>query len=297
MNDTQNKAAPDAFAGQLADAIQVQEHFNIGSDTIEKLGALTVAASSIRSIGDAHFLMLPPEYKHVDVTEAIEKALPEPYRKRGVVALADLPSFLTYVADQAATDRCYIYAQPDTRTLVAVLNDHETDHGGLPGWRDFRANYIAELSREFSGWYKNDRKVMEQEEFAVFLEDNVADIAEPSGETMLQVALTLSAKTEVAFSSHRRLDNGQVQLSYTETIDARAGAGSIEIPREFALGLRLFKNGEGYKVRARLKYRLGAGKVKFWYELDRAENAIEDAFKAYVDQARESGFTVLIGRP
>jgi hypothetical protein len=50
-------------------------------------------------------------------------------------------------------------------------------------------------------------------------------------------------------------------------------------------------------VRARLKYRLGAGKVKFWYELDRAENAIEDAFKAYVEQARASGYQVLIGRP
>ena len=213
------------------------------------------------------------------------------------MVLSDLPSFLKYVVDQAAPASCYIYAHPDTRALVAVLNDHGQGFAGMPAWRDFRVSYTAELSREFSAWFNNDRKVMDQEEFAVFLEDNVADISEPSGETMLQVALTLQAKTEVAFSSHRRLDNGQVQLTYTENIDARAGAGDIMIPREFALGLRLFKNGEGYKVRARLKYRLGAGKVKFWYELDRVENAIEDAFNAYVGKARESGFTVLIGKP
>jgi hypothetical protein len=49
-------------------------------------------------------------------------------------------------------------------------------------------------------------------------------------------------------------------------------------------------------VRARLKYRLTAGKVKFWYELDRPENVIEDAFESYIKQARESGYTVLLGK-
>lgn len=297
MTESQNTPASGIVAGQLATAVQSQEHLEISSTTIEQLGALTVAATSIRSIGDAHFLMLPPEYKHIDVTKAIEEALPEPHRKHTAVTLADLDSFLKYAEDQASPANCYIYAHPDTRTLVAVLNDHGKGFSGIPGWRDFRASYTAELSREFSAWHKNDRRPMEQEEFATFLEDNVADIAEPSGETMLQVALTLQAKTEVAFSSSRRLDNGQVQLTYTETIDARAGAGDIMIPREFALGLRLFKNGEGYKVKARLKYRLGGAKVKFWYELDRVENAIEDAFKAYMDKARGSKFTVLIGRP
>lgn len=297
MNESQNTAAPGVIAGQLATAGLSQEHLDIGESAIKQLGALTVAAANVRSIGDAHFLILPPDYKHVDVTKAIEGALPAPHRKSGTVVLSDVGSFLQYVHDQADEDECYIYAHPDTRTLVAVLNDHNQGISGVPGWRDFRVSYTAELSREFASWHKNDRKVMEQEEFAVFLEDNVADISEPAGETMLQVALTLQAKTEVAFSSHRRLDNGQVQLSYTENIDARAGAGDVMIPREFALGLRLFKGGDGYRVRARLKYRLGAGKVKFWYELDRVENAIEDAFEAYVDKARESGFTVLIGRP
>ncbi|KQZ46354.1 DUF2303 family protein [Massilia sp. Root1485] len=297
MSETQNTPVSGLVAGQLAAAVQTQEHLEISKSTIEQLGALTVAAAGVRSLGDAHFLVLPPEYKHVDVTKAIEGALPEPHRKSGIVVMSDLPSFLKYVADQATPSSCYIYAHPDTRALVAVLNDHGQGFNGMPAWRDFRVSYTAELSREFATWYKNDRKPMEQEEFAVFLEDNVADISEPSGETMLQVALTLQAKTEVAFSSHRRLDNGQVQLTYTENIDARAGAGDIMIPREFALGLRLFKNGDGYKVRARLKYRLGGGKVKFWYELDRVENAIEDAFNAYVEQARASGYPVLIGRP
>jgi uncharacterized protein YfdQ (DUF2303 family) len=273
-----------------------QEHIQIDATAIEQIGALSLAASSIQELHGTAHLVVPEGFKHIDLTGAIEKTGTTPRRKTGVVQLGDLSSFNVYVADQSETNNVYIYADPDNRTLTAVLNDH-AKYEDTAGWRDLRAVYKAELSREFATWLGKDRKPMEQEEFAVFLEDNVADVVEPSGETLLSVALTLQAKTEVAFNSHRRLDNGQIQLTYAENIEARAGAGSIEIPREFTIGLRLFKNGEAYKVRARLKYRLLAQKVKFWYELDRAENAIEDAFQEYINQARENGFTTLIGKP
>lgn len=288
--------------GQLATGIasSSQEHFHIDASAIEQIGALSLAATAVQHVSGTDHLVLPDGHKHIDLTSAIEKAGAAPRRKHGTVQLCDLASFNVLVADQGDPDTTYIYACPDARTLTAVMNDHsklnqELDFGA--GWRDFRAVFQAELSREFSTWLKKDKAPMEQEEFAIFIEDNIADVCEPSGESLLAIALTLQAKTEVNFSSHRRLDNGQVQLTYSENIEARAQGGSIEIPREFTIGLRLFKNGDGYKVRARLKYRLLAGKVKFWYELDRAENAIEDAFQAYIDQARENGFTVLLGKP
>ena len=296
MNDNNN--AP----GQLATGIasSTQEHVHIDASTIEQIGALSLAATAVQHVGGTDHLVIPEGHKHIDLTSIIEKAGAAPNRKHGTVQLCDLASFNVLVADQGDPDSTYIYASPDTRTLTAVMNDHSKlnqEHDFGAGWRDLRAVFQAELSREFSTWLKKDRAPMDQEEFAIFLEDNIADVCEPSGESLLAIALTLQAKTEVNFSSHRRLDNGQVQLTYSENIEARAQGGSIEIPREFTIGLRLFKNGDGYKVRARLKYRLLSGKVKFWYELDRAENAIEDAFQAYIDQARENGFTVLLGKP
>ena len=55
--------------------------------------------------------------------------------------------------------------------------------------------------------------------------------------------------------------------------------------------------GRAGKLTARLKYRLSAGGVKFWYELERPERAIEDAFAGYVNTVREkSDYTVLIGK-
>jgi uncharacterized protein YfdQ (DUF2303 family) len=290
LNETNNGA------GLAATSASCQEHLHLEASALAHIGALSLAACASQEVGGTTHLVVPERCQHIDLTGAIEKAGAAPRRKAGTVQLADLPSFNVYVADQGLTDNVYIYADPDARTLTAVLNDH-VKVDATAGWRDHRAVFKAELSREFSTWLSHNKKPMEQEEFAIFLEDNIADVVEPSGETLLQVALTLQAKTEVNFSSHKRLDNGQIQFAYSETVDARAGTGLIEIPREFTIGLRLFKNGDGYKVRARLKYRLGGGKLKFWYELDRAENAIEDAFQAYVNHARENGFTVLIGKP
>lgn len=267
------------------------------SRLVDEIRTLATAALEVKEVGESFHLLVPGDVKHIDITGMVEAAYDSPKRKRGQVQLSSIESFNQYVTDQAREGSSYIYADPDARRLTAVLNDHDFGSGEYPGWRDFRAVYHAELSREFAAWVANDKKVKEQEEFAVFLEDNIADVCAPTGEELLAIALTLQAKTEVAFNSSRRLDNGQVQILYSENIDARAGAGSIEIPREFWIGVRIFKNGDGYKLKARLKYRLGGGKVKFWYELDRPENAIEDAFAAYVSKASESGVPVLLGKP
>ncbi len=264
------------------------------SALVQSIRSLVIAAQGAEFVDGTTHLVIPADYKHIDLTAAIEKAQLEPSRKVGTTVLTDLASFMQYVELQKFEGCGYVFADPEHRTLTAVFNDH--GDADSPGWRDYRAVYKAELSRELVTWVASNKRTMEQEDFAVFLEDNIADVVEPSGDVLLSIALTLQAKTEVNFSSSRRLDNGQVQLTYNETIDARAGTGAIDIPREFSIGLRLFKNGEGYKLKARLKYRLGGGKVKFWYELDRSENAIEDAFTAYIEKAREGTLPVLIGK-
>lgn len=260
------------------------------------LTALATAASQPEDVKGHHYIVTPPGYNHKDITDLVEKAQLAPNRKHGNVKVKDVASLLAYCEDQAQTEAAYIYADPDARSITAVFNDQRATQ---PGWRDHRASFLAEYTSEFTNWMSKNKAQFSQTEFAEFIEDNLADITEPGAHVLLDVATTIQAKTDINFGSAKRLDNGQVQLQYTEAIDARAGAnGALEIPREFALGLRIFKNGDGYKLRARLKYRLHAGTVKFWYELDRPERAVEDAFAGYVAQVREkSGYQVLIGTP
>jgi uncharacterized protein YfdQ (DUF2303 family) len=258
--------------------------------------ALAAAGTEPGNIDGYHFATVPANYTHKDITDLVEKAQDSPNRKRGTVLLKNLDSLLAYCSDQAAMSAAYIYADPDSRKITAVFNDQRDT---FAGWRDHRAEYAATYTPEFDNWMRHNRQPKTQTEFAEFIEDNFADITEPGAQLLLDVATSLQAKTDINFSSAKRLQNGQVQLAYTETIDARAGSnGALEIPKEFSLGLRIFKNGDGYKLKARLKYRLNSGSVKFWYELDRPERAVEDAFAGYVDQVRTtSGYVVLVGTP
>ena len=258
------------------------------------LGALAAAGTDVHESGNYMHAVVPKDFKLENISKAVEEMQDTPRRFRGTVTLKDVASLLAYCSDQAAHDTGYLYADPDKRSITAVFNDHR---GVEPGWRDHRAEFKAEYTPEFEKWMRNDKQPKTQGEFAEFIEDNFSDIAEPGAQVLLDIATTMQAKTDINFSSAKRLQNGQVQLQYTESINATAGAnGALEIPKEFALGLRIFKNGGGYKLRARLKYRLNAGSVKFWYELNRPERAVEDAFAGYVDQVREgSEYQVLVG--
>lgn len=263
----------------------------------EQLAASLAGALNFRQHGDATFAVLPDGYALQDISSTIEKAAPYRSRGQGVVMLGDVASLLTYCADQHAQGSGYIYADPDSRTITAVFNDQrDLDR---PGWRDHRAQFTAQLTPECKRWLEHNGKAMSQTEFSEFIEDNFTDLAGQDAQTLLSVATTIQAATGINFSSARRLQDGQVQLTYNEVIDAKAGAdGALKIPQTFTLGLRIFKNGDGYKLTARLKYRLASGGVKFWYELERPERAIDDAFAGYVTHVREhSGYVVLIGKP
>lgn len=257
------------------------------------LQALAQAGTDPSNVLGHHFVMVPPNHRREDITELVEKAQAVPARPRGTVVLKDLASLVRLCLDKAAAMQAYIYADPDSRQIVAVFNDNH----GTNGWRDHRAEFKPEFTPEFKRWLEKDRTRMNQQEFGEFIEDNAADITEAG--KLLEVANTLQAKTAIDFKSGQRLDNGQVQLQYVEEISATAGAnGKLEIPRDFEIGLRLFKMGAGYKLKARLKYRLASGKVTFHYELDRPELSIDDAFADYVETLRDtSGYTVLIGKP
>lgn len=260
------------------------------------LTELTAAAIAPVNIGNHHYVITPPGYAHKDISDLVAKTKPTPARKSGTTHVHDVASLLQLCDDRRkehADAQSYIYADLAARSITAVWNDSRQAH--TPGWRDDRAVFKAETTPEFRRWMENNGKKMSQEAFAEFIEDNAADL--PDAALLLEVAGTLSAKTDIQFRTARRLDNGQVQLGYTESINTTAGAdGALTVPKTFQLGLRIFKNGGGYLINARLKFRLGNGTVAFFYELDRPERAVELAFEGYVNDVREkSGIAVLLG--
>lgn len=235
------------------------------------------------------YAVIPDDY----TVTSLEHLLQLPARKRGAWKFGDAASFVAYYKQHQLGS--VIYGRIDPPRFLAVFDDHREYE---PGWRDHTAEYACSLSAEWKTWTGNNKKAMPQEVFAQFIEDNLPDIVEPSAADMLEISRTLEAKTKVNFASGIRLDNGQVDLTYQETIEGTAGKGKLQIPETFAVGIAVLEGGPKYKVTARLRYRIKDGSLALWFDLLRPHKVLEDAVLDIWKQiAEQTGQTILNGDP
>lgn len=223
----------------------------------------------------------------------LEHLLPAPSRIRQALTVLDVQSFIAYVNRFATSATAVFCNGPEGRTFKAIIDYHQP---GEPAWGNHKATYSCPLTVEWGNWKGADRKRMNQEDFAQFIEDNVKDITTPdnqptapSAADMLEISRTLQAQKNISFRQGTRLDNGQVQLTYNEEIDGRAGAtGQLSIPEQFFIGIKPFLGGDGFLVAARFRYRITDGRLAMWYELVRPDKVLEEAYIAVRAQIQQA---------
>lgn len=224
--------------------------------------------------GVAFSILVPPgaEHKVFDTDDR----LPAPARKKGHPRFFTAESLSTYVKDHQV-DGTALYADVDRTTIAAILNGHEPAAGA--GWGDHRATLTLRPTEEWKRWCGRDGKIEGQKAFAEHIEDCLADIVEPEGAVMLELAQSFQAATSVNFRQANKLADGQRQLVYEETIEARAGQrGEITIPEVFVIGVAPFEGSAGFRINARLRYRMSEGKLAIGYVLDRPDKVARAAF-------------------
>jgi uncharacterized protein YfdQ (DUF2303 family) len=249
-----------------------------------------------------HFAVVPTTNGGASLVSLKEYQFPEgipPSRRRGTVTLYDAPSFAAFV-NLFNDERTRTFADPATVSFLSVLDYHgagsAADHAAE--FCDFRAKLTLKTSEQWNIWSGKNEKAFAQTEFAEFIEDNTKDIFDPTAAVMLEVARDLQAKTEVNFASSTVLQSGQVQLKYTETIQAGVGAGNVEIPTAFKIRIPVFYGEEPAEISARLRFRLSQGKVTFHYKLYRPVETLNDAFNKAVGSIGDLLKTeVLLGTP
>jgi uncharacterized protein YfdQ (DUF2303 family) len=235
----------------------------------------------------AQFVVVPNDCKVVE----LDKMRRSPLRIRQEVKMSDLESFIRYLVQ---------FSEKDPETLEIFVEFTKTGgffrgildyHGEDPGWCHHQVSYTCPITVEWARWQNKNRVQMTQFDFATFLEEAQLDVVEPPGATLLEIIQTMQAKTDVQFASAIRLENGNVQLRYDESTEARAGAkGQFEVPTRFKLGLRLFEGGDSYAIEARLRYRLSEKRVVFSYDLVNTHLVVEAAFMAMVERVeKETG--------
>lgn len=235
---------------------------------------------TVLSSGDVISIIVPDGFSREEVDT--EYLLDQPVRKRGCVDLYTSQSVIDFVRRHKSEQTTTIYASKITHRFVAVINDARgTDsyHENPAEWADHRATLDLIKTPEWKFWTAHDGDFMDQEAFATHIEDGQLEVRDPDAATLLELASTFQAHTAVKFRSAVVLQSGQRQLNYEENTEAGAGRdGKMVIPKEIVLGLSPFEGSALYELHARLRYRIGNGKLSIGYQLIRPHDVLNDAF-------------------
>lgn len=231
----------------------------------------------------------------IDLTSKLQAHLAAPKRARGTVVLDTVDSLTAYVTRHSDPEHTTVWVHERQGRIEAVINDHAPD---AAAWGDHRAVLSLQPTPEWQHWTAHDTKLLSQVAFAEHIEDGMAEIVEPDGATMLELAQSIQATTEASFRSATRLSDGQVGFRYDEETTATAGrSGQLEIPQTFELGLAPYVGEDRYTLRARLRYRVGSGNLTIGYRLDRPHEITRDAIAQIAQRLAETFPSVYLGTP
>lgn len=249
-------------------------------DNIQAALDAGAALGTVHELDSGRFVVVPDGYQ----VEDLELFQENPRHARGVYVSHSLESFLIYF-HRFGDANSMIFCDMETNKLAARLNHHEESGKARHG--DHKAIYKAPYSLEWKRWKEANGVKMSQIDFAYFMEENASDVVEPDAATMIEVSQSLKATKKGQFVSDQRLANGSVQFTYEEHIDATTGRKKLQVPENFTIGIPIFYGGPGYKLEARLRFRIkDDGSLVMWFDLHRAMHAERQAFEDVVEKVR-----------
>lgn len=230
--------------------------------------------------------------------EQLPELLERPLRAKQNVTLHTADSFVQYV-NRFSDKGSMVFVDVMAGRFKAVIDYHQqdgrdtnaleaTNANTLPRHGQHIVNFTSLFTTEFRKIKENSGKPMKQAEFALFLEDIVPHINQPSAADMLEIVTTLEAKKSVDFKSGTRLHDGTVSITFNETLDAKAGqSGQFSIPQEIVFGVSIHRGGQAYGLPARFRYRITEGNLVMWYDIDQLDTAIETSMNDTVEAVKK----------
>ncbi|QKJ65262.1 DUF2303 family protein [Deefgea piscis] len=223
----------------------------------------------------------------------------QPARKKGTHQLTEISSFLAFVGKHTESGSQIIVDADFGKNKVkftAILNGHT---GEQAGFADFLAQYEPAKTVDWANWLDGNSSKMGQEQFAHFLENNIANIADlnpnepnkkyPSAADLLEFCTNLESTSTVRFRSSTKVQNGQVQFEYIEEGDS-ATKGKLALFETFGIGVQPFiGSGPAFFIEAKLRFRINreSGSLSLWFELQRPDKALEIATQQMIDLVKD----------
>lgn len=239
---------------------------------------------------EADFITLPNNYKPVVLEAILEAFAASPRRLKARLHFDALESFIGYISEwQSGATRIFSSCRGVLAPVFeAVIDYHDQE---TPSWCEHRATYAPEFTPEWKRWMEKDTIKMSQADFANFLEENGDLVEVPPGAALQELVQNLYAKQQVTCTQLIRLNDGRTKLAYDEEIELSAGTSTkkaeLVFPSQLTAAIAPFDGGPGYRIKARLRYRLEKPRLIFWYENVDVHLVIKDAVKGIVGQITE----------
>lgn len=242
--------------------------------------------------------------KLLSIKSLIDEYRTAPERKTGTATLLSIESFIAHV-NRMKDEGTAIFANTDRKnpSLLAVFDYHQLD--GSPRFGKHRAHYAFPVSPEWEKWLSQNGEAMSQEDFAFWIEENIADLADPGVATartveildkiqcelatparLAELSRGLSVRVDQKVASHTKLSSGEAQIAFSAEHTDDAGV-PLKVPGAFLVTIPLFRGGPLYAIPVRLRYRVQGGRVQWHYDLYRVDEIFDHAIETACNRVVE----------
>lgn len=239
----------------------------------------------------------------------------KPREKSGSAKALTLATFIS-LTNRHKTEHSVVFADTTWTkpSFTAVIDYHPNISGGSADNGKHRVRYDFPLSEEWQAWVKQDGEVMDQMDFAIFLEDRAIELSSPTDAE--KIALERDFSTTVATPSELVQLSRGLKVRVSSTVEAEhtlaSGAGEIKwseqhqgadgtplkVPGVFLLAVAPFFAGEKMRIPVRLRYRPSGGKVKWFYQIYRPDLHVTERVQSDLNTvATETALPTFEGNP
>ena len=217
------------------------------------------------------YMPLPSGFELRDVTAPVVDEMRLPYYRKGYVEVDERQSLIDYV-NRFKESGTVFFADVDNEWVTAAMDFHTAEQGedGRPAAGARRHNCVLKLrqSEEFQRWNKIQGIMVDQGEFAEFLEENASDLAEPDPATMIELARDISASIGGEFKSKIDLNSGDRTFHYKSETQLDE---SIKIPKNLTVRIPIYQGEEQMDLTAAFRYRVSGGSLQLGFEWRRVD--------------------------
>lgn len=264
------------------------------------------------------------EPKIESIASLLEASRTKPRAKAGTAKALTLRAFID-LTKRHMTEHSVVFADstwtaPSLTTVVDYhrLNAETAQDGavevGAAENLKHRIVYPFPLSEEWRAWVGQNGKPMDQAEFAAFLEDRIADLSSPMeferaqyeplfGTTLatpadlIQLARGLAVNVEAKVKNAQTLQSGETSIQFEE-VHKDADGKPIRVPGLFMLQVAPFFMGALARIPVRLRYRVRAGTLVWFYQIWRPEFFVAERVQNDVILvAKDTGLPTFEGAP